>query len=402
MMQDITVAGTETNNLGVKKLSSEYARDSAATDSTGKAPPAGIHEQVALNVISGKGESIVALYMLLVIFFTLCFVLCILAFVVLILAGIFGNARSEDIVTFFRVIASFDFDSSLLKNTGGALTDALIPAYALVSGIAMFILCLVFGISIRILKSVRVRQKTAGALLPGYKYGFVPSHEGIYKLLYINLWTKSKYYYLYPWESLSLYSISEKKNRICLKAGKTLMPLIPWNKEKWLFDSLKAIVLDLLPKEKQVLPAKKAGFRWGRAAIAFFTIIVLMFVFAIWLDKNIDKGEGATDYCDVSSKIHYSFRPAFSTEYSYFMELDKTGKMVHKYCELHGVIYVTLHPAIYVPVLRSLIEESKTSQSPVRSVMIAEMLTFPAFIWLYLIIIIIFACKPRKFRFSVL
>ncbi|MCL6558623.1 MAG: hypothetical protein K6U74_07425 [Firmicutes bacterium] len=377
------------------------AADNKINGVAAKTPDTEFNEQVILNVVTGKRASFVYPYMLLLLCFSLCVALFIIAVIVAVMASTFGKAQPDDIAVFFKLIASFDFGNSVLQNTAGTQTDALAVAYSLAASIALSILAVVFGMSIKILKNHKISQRVVSALLPGHKRGFVPCSEGIYKLCYNNLWTKNRLYRLYPWGLLSLYAIDEKKKRIVLKAGKMQMPLIPWEKGGGLFDGLKAIVFGHLPKERQVLPTKKVGYRWGRVAVAVLIIFALQAIFAGWLENATVKGAG-TEYCDVRGKIHYSFRPAFVTEFPYYETRDTNGKTLHRYCELHGVIFVILHPTFYVPALSSLMQENKISESPVRSVMIIEMLTLPAVVWLNLLIMTLYAGKPRRSRFNVL
>jgi len=384
-----------------KQMEAEHILDNSNRNVTAKTTDTEFNEQVILNVVTGKRMSFISLYTLLAVFFSLCVFLFVLSAAVSVMASIFGEAQPDDIAAFFKLIASFDFGNTALRNAAGLKTDALISAYAIAVGIALLVLGVLFGLSLRILKRQGVSQRVVSALLPGRKRGFVPCAEGIYKLSYNNLWTKKRFYCLYPWESLSLYTVDEKRKRIVLKAGKMQMPLIPWNKEGGLFDSLKAIVLKHLPNERQSLPAKRIGYKWGRVVAAILIIFSLRAIFAGWLQNATVKGAG-TEYCDVRGKIHYSFRPAFATEFSYYETRDANGKALYRYCELHGVIFVILHPTFYVPALNSLMQENKTSESSVRSVMILEMLTFPAFVWLYLLIMALYAGKPRRFRFNVL
>lgn len=364
----------------------------------GTAADTRFHEQVSIKVVKGKDKTFVRLYVPLAIFFSFSFIMLILCAILIGLASIFGKAQADDVFTFFRLIAAFDFGSGELQNVTGPQTDALIIAYAMAGGIVLLVLSVIFGVALKSIKRRFVSQKTVAALLPGRKRGFIPCSEGIYKVCYYNLWTKNRYYSLYPWESLSLYAINEKKKRIVLKTGKIQMPLIPWNKVSNLFYSLKAVVLGHLPPEKQTLPQKKDRYRWSRVIVAAAVAIALYAVLAIWLDSATVKGAG-TDYCDVRGTIHYSFRPAFSTEYSYFEMRDVNGNPLHKYCELHGVIFVMLHPWYYIPALSSL---SQAPGSPVRTAIFIEMLVLPAIIWINSLFIIFYSGKPRNFRFNVL
>lgn len=362
-------------------------------------PAAKFQQQVILHFVSGKGTTFVSLYVLFAIFFSVSIVLCIFAALAAFMAGVFGKAQPDDIAAFFRLIASFDFGNSALKSISGAQTDALIAACALAAGIALLVLAAISGLALRALKRQRVSERAVAALLPGSKRGVVPCAEGIYKLCYCNLWTKNRFYCLYPWESLSLYAIEEAKQRVVLKAGKVLMPLVAGDREGGLFESLKAVVLEHLPMERQVLPAKKMGYRWVRVVVAVLVLFALQAVFALWLESATGKG-GGTEYCDVRGKLHYSFRTAFSTQVYFYEMQGDPGQSPRKYCELHGVIYVTLHPAVYVPSLRALMQQSAASPSPVRSVMIAEMLVFPAMVWLDLLALVLYTGVPPRFRFN--
>jgi len=383
-----------------KQIKVEHILDNSNRSVAAKTPDNEFNEQVILNVVTGKGKSFISLYTLLTVFFSICVFLFVLSAAVSVMASIFGEAQPDDIAAFFKLIASFDLGNTALRNAARLQTDALISAYAMAVGIALLVLGVLFGLSLRTLKRQGVSQRAVAALLPGRKRGFVPCAEGIYKLCYNNLWTKNRFYCLYPWESLSLYTVDEKRKRIVLKAGKMQMPLIPWNKESGLFDGLKAIVFKHLPKERQSLPVKRKGYQWGRVAAAVLIIFALQAVFAGWLENATGKGDG-TEYCDVGGKIHYTFRTAFSTQ-TYFYEMhDAKSQAVRKYCELHGIIYVTLHPGAYVPTLSSLMRDNKI-RSPIRSVMILDMLVFPAAVWLGLLIMALYAGKPRRFRFNVL
>lgn len=299
------------------------------------------------------------------------------------------------------VAALVFFMSSRSSDSTGQQTDALISAYAAAAGIALLILAVVFVLSLIFVRRKRIYKVSVEALLPGHKWGFIPCPEGIYKFCCRNPWSKSRFYYLYPWASLSLYAVNEKKKCIVLKAEKIQMPLIPWSKETKMFSSLKALVLEHLPEQRRSPAGKRTGYRWIRVIAAILIILALQSIFANQLENAAAKRSNAK-FCDVSSKIHYSFKTAFATEVYFFETYDDKGQTLHRYCELHGIIYVILHPAAYAPTLSSLLHENEISHSPVRSVMILEMIIFPAIVWLDLLIIVIYTGKPKRFRFNVL
>jgi len=365
------------------------------------APASGFREQTSLNVITGRKTTFEYPYMLLVIFLYLCVLFLAIAVLAVILAGTVGKAQPAEIVVFLKLIASFDFNNSAIVNASGAQTDSLIAAYALAIGIILLILAVVFTFLFKTLISSRISQRTVEALLPGSKRGFVPCSEGIYKLCYRNVWSKSRYYWLYPWESLSLYKVDEKKKRIVLKAGRMLMPLIPWNGDTGLFESLKAVVFGHLPGERQSPTVNKLSFRWERTAIAIIIIIAMQAALAGWLESASNKGAG-NEQCDVGGKIHYSFRPAFSTTGYSLRMFDDKGRTLRTYCELHGVFYEILHPVIHIRNLSRQIHENKFYNITDDPVIFFDMLIIPAFAWLYMLVIVVCVGINLKFRFNVL
>jgi hypothetical protein len=379
----------------------ESVADNKINGVAAKTPDVEFNEHVILNVVTGKRASFVYPYMLLLLCFSLCFVLLIIAVIVAVMASTFGKAQPDDIAAFFKLIASFDFGNTALRNAAGPQTDALISAYAMALGIALLILGVLLGLSLRILKRQRVSQRVVSALLPGRKRGLVPCAEGIYKLCYNNLWTKNRFYCLYPWESLSLYTVDEKRKRIVLKAGKMQMPMIPWNKESGLFDGLKAVVFGYLPKERQSLPTKKSRYQWGRFVAAILIIFALQAIFAGWLESASNKSIG-NEQCDVGGKIHYSFKPAFAVSGYALRIFDDNNQTLHTYCELHGVLYEILHPAAHVRSISRLIHEKEFSKITDDPILVFDMLVIPAVVWLYLLVIVLCAGKPLKFRFNVL
>ncbi len=75
---------------------------------------------------------------------------------------------------------------------------------------------------------------------------------------------------------------------------------------------------------------------------------------------------------------------------------------MHTYCELHGVLYEIFHPAAHVRSVSRLIHENEISQILTDPIMVFDMLVIPAVVWLGLLIMALYAGKPRRFRFNVL
>ncbi|HWQ73322.1 MAG TPA: hypothetical protein VN370_13505 [Desulfitobacteriaceae bacterium] len=375
--------------------------DNEADSITAGTPAAPFSEQIILNVVAGQRASFLYPYILLSLCFSLCVVFFIFAAIISFVASMFGKAQLAEIAAFFKLIASFDFGNSALRNATGPQTDALAVACVLAAGIILLILAVVFGLSIRFLKSKKIYQKVVPALLPGRQRGFVPSSEGIYKVCYRNLWTKNSFYCLYLWEALSLYALDEKKKRIVLKAGKMQMPLVPWDKKGGLFDSLKTIVFGHLPKERQSLPAQKDRYGWGRTAVAVLVILVLQAVLAGWLENASKKGLG-NEYCDVGGEIHFTYRTAFGPPVYIMRIFGAENQTLYTYCALHGACYLVLHPSTYIGSVSRLIQENQLSQITSDLLLLSFLLILPPLIWLYLLVIALFAGKPLKSRFNML
>lgn len=121
-------------------------------------------ERVDINVVTGKRSTFVRLYVPLAVFFTLSIILLILTVLLIVLAGIFSDAKPEDTITFFKLIATFDFGNSALQNISGPQTDALVITSAMAAGIVLLVLAIIFGFSLKSLKRRFVSKKTVAAL----------------------------------------------------------------------------------------------------------------------------------------------------------------------------------------------------------------------------------------------
>jgi len=366
----------------------------------GETPPLKFQEQTVIKVITGKRESFVSLYMLLLLFFSLCAAFLVVALLAAFLAATVGRAETGDIGRFLKIIASFDFKNSALQNVTGAETDALIAACALAAGIVFSILSLIFGAALGILKSRRIFSRAVPALLPGRKRGFLPTHEGIYKLCYQNLWTNNKFYSLYPWDSLFLYAVDEAKKRVILKAGKAQMPLLPWDREGGQFLELKALVLGHLSPERQILPEKKMRYRWGRVAAALLILFALQILLSGGLLRASRPGAGS-EYCDAGGSVHFTQEKAFGPAIHVMWIFGREGKSVHTYCPLHGTYYMTLHPLVYMRSAGRLVHENEASQV-MNGLLLLSFLLIPPLIWLYSLAAAFYIGKPPRFRFNVL
>ena len=350
-------------------------------------------EQISINIISGKKNLFIYPYWLFCIFFSLCIIFLITAAFVSFAAIVFDKAKTGDILAFVRIITSFDFSNSALKNNTGAEMNALAAAYGLTTGFALAVLALVFGFSIKTLKRFKINKKAVQALLLGRKRGFIPCSEGIYKLFCINLLTQNRFYSLYSWESLSLYGIEDAKKRVVLKAGKNKMRLEPWTShigQRDLFAELKSVVLGHLPNDKQVLLVKKDRYKWGRVAVAIRVIFTLQYFLAGWLETASNKGNG-DKYCDVGGKIHFNheIRSLYGVSLHTFQVYGENNKLIHNYCQLHGAVFAILHLVVYSNSMKRLMNENGLNEIIRDPILICFMLILPVMVWLYLIVIVI-------------
>lgn len=376
----------------------EYINSPASSSDINIANAQYIQENISLNVVSCRRSLFIYPYMILKLCLYLCIITFIFSVIVTVMEILFDKAKLDNIARFFKIIASFDFGNKALHNLSGAV----IAAYSIAIGIVSLILSLVFGLILRIHIKCCSIKKAVQPLLPGRKKGFIPCSEGIYKLCYRNLKLGSSFYYLYTWGNLSLYAVHDQKNQIVLKAGKIRMPLLLWGADRKLYENIKAIVLNHLPKDRQIIPLKNDRYHLAKVVIAVLVIIALQSIFAFWLDSATIKTSGKRD-CDVGGSIHLSYKKAFSSVgYTYQVYEQNSKKVKHIYCELHGTIFMILHPVFHIQSISTLIHENKFSSIVNDPIICTDMLIIPAFAWLYLIIIVLYAGKPRVFRYNVL
>lgn len=393
--------GSRVRSETKEQESAEKTEDNKTQDNTSEPIDDLLGEQVSLNVVDGKRSTFVYPYMLLLIFFSLCLVFSIIALFMTVLGSLFSEANLHDVGAFLKLIVKLDFNGIKQQNPTGPQTDALALAIAITSGVVLLLLTVVFGALLKVFKRKRVSQRVVTALLPGQKRGFVPCTEGIYKLCYMNIVTKNRFYVLFPWNSLYLCLVDEKRKRIVLRAGKLLMPLIPWSKKGGMFNNLKSVVLGHLLNENKIIPIKKRGYRWGRVLVVVLAFFVLWVILAGLLESASDEGAGS-EQCDVGGSFHFSFKPAFADTGNKIQIFDENNRIMYSYCELHGILYEILHPQVYIRTIRRLITDNEFAKILEDPIAFFDLIIAPAIVWVYLLFIVLGAGKLPKFRFNVL
>jgi hypothetical protein len=288
---------------------------------------------------------------------------------------------------------SFDFKNKALKSTSETQGHATTAAYAIAFGIALLMLILVFGLMMKILKNRSIRTIVVRPLLVGYKYDFIPCVEGIYKARYGNKLSGNRYYCLYPWDKLSLYTIDDRRKRVVLKAGKVHMPLISGDRNADQYSALKSVVCRYLPEERQHLPKNRDHYGWGRVAIAAIVIIVLITSLASWFESASVKGN---KYCDFKGDVHGN-RTALSRNIPALVVYINNNKILHRYCYFHASFYLLIHPSEYIRSFSKMVVDVPRQKD---DVLIVEWLIVPPVIWFGLFIGALCSGKRLSYRIS--
>jgi hypothetical protein len=352
-----------------------------------------------LRVVKGKRASFLYPQMLFSICFSELLGLLLVALVMAAVSVVFLHAKPEDIGKFFKLIAALDFDNRALHKVASARTGALTAAWALAAALVLTLPTAVFGLAAVIFQNRRTAVSAVTPLLPGKKGGFVPTNEGIYKLCYRSPFAgRKKFYFLYPWEALSLDALDEKRKRLRLKAGKAEMPLIPWDRA--MFGQLRDIVLTRLPEGKRSPSAKRRRYRWGRAAVAVVAIALVMITLAGVLE-GASSGKGSR-YCDVGGDFHITHSTAFGPADAVMEVLGYDGKTIHTYCLVHSGCYLMLHPSTYVGTVLRMAEEGELAEIFQKFDMFALWVILPPLLWLCLLAVIAQAWMPWRTRMNVL
>jgi len=332
-------------------------------------------EAVSLHVISGRAAAFLATYLFGETVMLLCAVVCVGA-VILFAAALAHKVLPSDILPVLGRILTFDFT---VFGESPAQVQALSAAVGLSAGIVGVVAAVLFMLFIRWFIARKVTTRAVEALLPGWDRGFVLSDEGVYYLYNRNRITQTAYYALFPWDKLSVAAWEERKNRVVLQAGRYMIPLkIP--RREVPFGDLQSVLLERLPEGGRLPSARGIRFRWGRAAVALALIAAAWMPLVRWMDQSIVPGAGA-EYCDVRGDIHYSFETAFESQIYYFELPDLQDQTAHRFCELHGVVYITLHPGLYFPAVLSMIRQCRLGESAYYPWMTLEIAFFPALAW---------------------
>lgn len=194
-------------------------------------------------------------------------------------------------------------------------------------------------------------------LLPVWKGGFILCEEGVYALQI----KRRNYLYFYPWDSLRLYKVDEKKMVIGLKSKKKLIKL----KAKENFGELKSIILRYIPTKEEIAKGKEKKFRTD-VLMVILCIYALVWIFGASYYEHISVGEVGDGRCDICGRT-----PIFEHGYKIY----EGDKPIHEYCLDHGLIYFFIHPKV---IINTIITEEEISE---------YLLLLGLFIWWYAILL---------------
>lgn len=189
---------------------------------------------------------------------------------------------------------------------------------------------LLIAIMTAIFLIVHPKGKYVLPILPVWDGGFILCEEGVYASQ-INSERKK---YLYPWDSLRLYEVDEKKKVIVLKSKKNLFKL----KTEEIFDELKSIILRYIPTKEEIAKGKEKKFRTD-VLIAILCIYALVWILGAGYYEHISVGEVGDGRCDICGRT-----PIFEPGYKIY----GGDKLIHEYCGDHGFIYFFIHPEVII------------------------------------------------------
>lgn len=229
---------------------------------------------------------------------------------------------------------------SVLLSFKAAQIDAFLDGSPAASGALFFfgsaLLATLIAFVQRSIERTHLKRLTITPLLPGVKRRFIPCEEGIYTLWFHNIYTGSVWYNLRPWSSLIVDTLDTQRRRIAVRDATSTVLLkaepLPGDQADY-YESLKQVVLSHLPPERQVPQPKRLRFKWGICLALIAAAVVVSSLGLRWLDGHTKgaAGDGHCDVCGVSLGWDY-------------VQVSQAEKVVHEYCQLHGLAHAVVHP----------------------------------------------------------
>lgn len=361
-------------------------------------------ENKTVKVISGSKGSFTFIYILLCFLFSMLIIFSIIALALLIIGITAGGVSIESILS--SVIKSITFNTGNLPKPGdsGDVFSIIFASYCAVIGLCGGILAVITGLLLKLYKKHKIIKLDLIALLPGRKRGFIPCEQGIYKLIYINIITGSRFYGFYPWEVLFLHYIDSKSGCIFLKHKHFQICLDGRARNNYEYDyskNLKDIIMTFLSDTHRIPPVKRDGFRWWLAASLIVLVIGLGFMGGIYYESISCEGNGSIP-CDAGGDIHYfseSYNRYGMSSRAYVYEIYSGTMLKHRYCLLHGSIYAVLHPIIYIESMSRTIAREGLGPLVKDPMAVFFLLFIPSYLWIFTVILIILVSRPQVLRF---
>ena len=268
----------------------------------------------------------------------------------LILGILFSISLAVGLTMILVVLAAY-FDP-VQEYVDNPLSDPDLLPFILTMIFSVFI-ALATLISLVVLLKVGTTNNYVLPLIPIRKKDFIVCGDGIYAK---GMAGRLEKYILYPWASLSLYWVDERKSVIGLKTRKRLLKL----KAVRGFDELKSTILAYVPAGQQAIGKKPAGFRWG-VFIIIVCILVGIGIGATNLYESLSDGRVGDGKCDICGDKFWV------SGYGFYED----GELLHEYCQLHASAYSIMHPEA---VIQTIINEGWSSE-------IGPLLLFDLLVW---------------------
>jgi hypothetical protein len=281
----------------------------------------------------------------------------------------------------------------------GSVRNEPAPATWTIVGAGAF-LCLAFAAAMRLMEKM-MASKTVFPLSPVQNGLFILAGEGVYLGQMFNVFTRARWYTLYPWGVLSMDSVDEKGGFILLKKGRTVLRLDSSGKNAPGHENFGRMVEIVRSRVSVEVPAEakaRRGYKWIRVIVIFCLLFFVHLAGTVFFDSQTkgEPGDGACDLCGAT----LGFRdrdPMTSWSYSHPIGFEKDGKLTREFCGSHGTVYCILHPSASISLLKSTVSEAKQGDENVaRS--LAEVgfpIFIPLFIWAVALFITIFSGFPK-------
>lgn len=206
----------------------------------------------------------------------------------------------------------------------------------LLGGVAVALLAFFI---LRSVERLALKRKSVTPLLAGAKMRFIPCEDGLYTHQYRDVFTRSVWYRLRPWNSLVLDALDEKKQRIVVRDGKTTVFLKARRgtaaaTERAGYNDLKEVVMSHLPEAGRTPQHRPLRFGWAALAVCVCVLVASTAYGARTLAAHTEGkvGDGRCDICGRSLGFQY-------------VQQMNDGKIVREYCVLHGLAHAVAHPA---------------------------------------------------------